>query len=201
MRAEAQHLGNRTNQIDLIGPHEEQDGGRAKDEHRGDDRRGDQNRPANRPHGVATFAGDDGDVLEAAEGAEAHLAEEIQIEQRERGHRERERRRRRRDTVRSSRSAAPRAREQHQNQHAAGVQPFADAETTAETITSPATIAQAATVIIGRLAAIHDALGPSAYDRYVVTCSPISDVLTMTYSQRFHATRKPAIGPMPSFVH
>ena len=43
------------------------------------------------------------------------------------------------------------------------------------------------------LVVIHAAFGPSAYDRYVAHSTPTSDVNTMTYSQRFQASRKPTV--------
>ena len=43
------------------------------------------------------------------------------------------------------------------------------------------------------LLVIHAAPGPSAYDRYVDACSPISDVNTITYNQRFHANMNPTV--------
>src|SRR5215831_15693412 len=51
------------------------------------------------------------------------------------------------------------------------------------------------------LAVIHDALGPIAYERYVAHCRPISDVNTITYSHRFHASMKPTVWLNPSFAH
>ena len=45
--------------------------------------------------------------------------------------------------------------------------------------TSPVTIAHAAARINGLSLAIHRASGPSAYDKYVVTCRPISEALTI----------------------
>ena len=52
------------------------DGAGADDEHRADDGRRDDDGPADGAGGVLAFAGEDGDVLEAAESAEEHLAEE-----------------------------------------------------------------------------------------------------------------------------
>src|ERR1051325_4945081 len=51
------------------------------------------------------------------------------------------------------------------------------------------------------LAVIHAALGPIAYERYVAHCRPISDVNTITYSHRFHASMKPTVWLKPSFAH
>src|SRR5262245_10763359 len=51
------------------------------------------------------------------------------------------------------------------------------------------------------LAVIQPALGPMAYDKYVVPTRPISEVNTMTYSQRFHASMKPTVWLNPSLAH
>lgn len=55
--------------------HEGDDGGRAEDEHRADHGRGNDHGTADGAGGVATFSGEDGDVFEAAESTEEHLAE------------------------------------------------------------------------------------------------------------------------------
>ena len=51
------------------------------------------------------------------------------------------------------------------------------------------------------LVVIHAAFGPKAYDRYAAHSTPTSDVNTMTYSQRFHASMKPTVSLKPSFAH
>ena len=51
------------------------------------------------------------------------------------------------------------------------------------------------------LVVIHAARGPSAYERYVALWSPISDVFTITYSHKFHASMKPTVSLKPSFAH
>jgi hypothetical protein len=57
---------------------EGEDGAGAGDEHRADDGGGEDDGLADGTGGVFAFAGEDGDVLEAAESAEEHLAEESQ---------------------------------------------------------------------------------------------------------------------------
>jgi len=91
---------------------------------------GDEYRLADRFRGVASLAGENGDVLEAAQRAERHFAEEVEIEHRERRNRHRER------MVLGNRAAL----ERHQwDEHkgairdelrgpAEGLHPFADAQ-------------------------------------------------------------------------
>ena len=71
----AEGLGDRGDEVDVAAG-ERDDGAGAEDEHRADDGRRDDDGSADRAGGVLAFAGEDGDVLETAEGAEDHLAEE-----------------------------------------------------------------------------------------------------------------------------
>jgi len=71
----AQGLGDGGDEVD-VATRESDDGAGAEDEHRADDGRGEDDGSADGVDGVLAFAGEDGDVLETAEGAEDHLAEE-----------------------------------------------------------------------------------------------------------------------------
>ena len=83
--ADAQHLRHRPDQVDVVVRHVGDDGARAEHEHQGDDRRRDEHRARDRSRGRPGLAGQDGHVLEAAQRAEAHLPEDVQVVERELG--------------------------------------------------------------------------------------------------------------------
>ncbi len=84
--AGAKHLRQRPDEVDLVprdvGHHRRG----AEDEEQGDERRGVVHRLLHRAGGRMRFAGQNGHVLEAGKRADAHLAEHVEIEQRERRH-------------------------------------------------------------------------------------------------------------------
>src|SRR2546422_1598311 len=48
---------------------------------------------------------------------------------------------------------------------------------------------------------IHSAPAPHAYAMFVVACNPVSDINTIAYSHKFHATRNAVRSLNPSFAH
>src|SRR5262245_58493223 len=70
-----------------------------------------------------------------------------------------------------------------------------------ETATSVPTSAQLKAVTNHLFSAIQRAPGPSAYDRFVTTVSPIPDITRMANTHRFHATMKPMNSLKPSLAH
>ena len=155
--------------------------------------------------GRLRLAGEDRDVLEAAERAEAKLAEDVQVEQRER----RDARAQRvilvqmaGEQARARAARAPRRRSTSMMTppalctHFPTDSPIVDSD---DHERMRITADDSATNHV--LVVIHAAFGPSAYARYVAHCRPISDVFTMTNSQRFHASMKPTVSLNPSFAH
>ena len=71
----AEGLGDGRDVVD-VSAGEGEDGAGSGDEHGADDGRGEDDRLADGARCIAAFAGEDGDVFEAAESAEEHLAEE-----------------------------------------------------------------------------------------------------------------------------
>ena len=132
LRPGFKHLCDRADQIHLLRPDEAEHGAGAKNEHRADDRRGDDDRPADRPSRIPALPRHDGRVLEAAKGPKSHLAEDVQVQQSECGQREREGadgRQRAHEVVRDRQSDE--RGEEHENQHTARVvHPFAKCKPT-----------------------------------------------------------------------
>src|SRR5262245_42325496 len=78
---------------------------------------------------------------------------------------------------------------------------FATPNPRVETATSVPTSAQLKTVMNHLLSAIQRAPGPSAYDRFVTTVSPIPDITRTANTHRSHATMKPMNSLKPSLAH
>ena len=203
--ADAQHLRNRRDQIDAIE--------RDQRQHRAVPRMNitamigaaSDHRTRDRAHRVAALAGVNRHVLEPAERAEPHLAEQVQTHQRD----DRRRRRQRvkggeRAVVHDSATAATISAAKIASHHrAAGlVHPLADPEPEngddherADRDRAHERDEQCASPRATRCR--HRARRRDTAS----TCSPVSDVFRMANSHRFHATRNPASSLKPSFAH